>query len=905
MKLRFRVQYTTSWGQSLYVSGSSSELGNWDLNAAQPMRYLADGYWELSLLLAEKIDQISYKFFVKHEYGGGVEWEFGDNRTLSLPEVEEVVIQDGWRGVSDEENALYSSLFTDTLLQRSGKTKATKVEPSDFAHRFGVYAPRVLPTQSVAILGSDPALGGWNPSKAIPLSDAAYPLWETEISLQHPDAPLEYKFVIIDNKTKKIISWENGSNRSLAPEYSHVGSRYVSVRAEAFRHPWGQWRGTGVAIPVFSLRSQQGTGIGEFSDLKLLIDWASLTGMSMIQILPINDTVATHTWTDSYPYAAISVFALHPMYANLEQMGRLQNAEAVSWWEDQRDLLNALPEVDYEEVMKVKTHYFKMLFDQEWHRTAKSKAFKAFFKENEAWLLPYAVFSQLRDKYKTVKYAEWPEFHTYDAAAIKAYAAPDQDHHLDIAIHYFIQFHLDKQIGEVKEYAGKKRVGIKGDIPIGIYRHSVDAWMAPHLYNMNGQAGAPPDAFATAGQNWGFPTYDWNEMAKDGFAWWRMRLTQLSRYFDAFRIDHILGFFRIWQVPYDQIQGILGQFNPALPFHRDELAARGVWFDETRFARPYIREHFLAEFLGEFSEAAAREFLQERPDQPGCYDFKPEFATQRQIQDYISRQTAQWPESKPFYEGIKEGLFGLVADVIFLPYPGSEGYSPRIAMHFTKSYQELDPGTKAALDELYVDFFYHRHEQFWRDQAMVKLPAIKEATNMLVCGEDLGMVPKSVPGVMRELGILSLEIQRMPKDSAKVFDHPGDAPYLSVVSTSTHDMATIRGWWEEDHALSQQFFSQILGHHEAAPFFCEPWIAREIIIQHLYSPAMWAILPIQDLLAIDGELRRENPLDEQINVPANPQHYWRYRLHLTLEELLKAEGLNRSLSGMIAASGRN
>ena len=908
MKLRFRIQHHTAWGQSLFVCGSPEELGAWDPAGALPLQYLADGFWEANLDLPGLSGLLSYKYFVRHEFGSSVEWEFGDNRQLDLPQPTpgELVLQDLWRSANEEENALFTSLFTNTLFHR-GKPAKDKPDPKgDFLHCFRVYAPRVMPGQVVGIVGSDPALGSWKTTKVLTLSDARFPLWEETVQLQDPDAPLEYKFVLLDKKSKKITTWEAGPNRFLAPEYSHSHSRLVVATADSFRHPHGQWRGAGVAIPVFSLRSKQGTGVGEFSDLRLLIDWARETGMSMIQILPINDTVATHTWTDSYPYAAISVFALHPIYASLEGMGRLQNAEAVSWWEDKRDALNALAEIDYEEVMQVKSRYFKLLFDQDWYALSRSKAYKAFFQENESWLVPYAAFSALRDKFGTVKFTEWPACSTYDAAEIAAFADPAQPHHADVAIHYFIQFHLDKQMREVKDYAAKQGVGLKGDIPIGIYRHSVDAWVSPHLYNMNGQAGAPPDAFAVAGQNWGFPTYNWEVMAQDGFAWWKSRLVQLSRYFDAFRIDHILGFFRIWQIPYEQIHGLMGQFNPALPFHRDELAARGFWMDDDRFTKPYIRAHFLPEFFGEMTEPVVREFLNERHGQPGRYDLRPEFATQRQIVDYIARQTAQWPESRDFYEGVKEGLLALVSQVVFLPDPNrpTEAFSPRIAMHFTKSFQELDHGTQALLDRLYVEYFYHRHEQFWRDQAMVKLPAIKQATNMLVCGEDLGMVPKTVPGVMKELGILSLEIQRMPKDSSTEFFHPGSAPYLSVVSTSTHDMATIRGWWEEDPAATQRFFSQILGHHGGAPYFCEPWVAREIVVQHLYSPAMWAILPIQDLLAMDGELRRENPLDEQINVPANPTHYWRYRLHLSMEELLAAKDFNRSLSGMVAASGR-
>ncbi len=909
MRLRFRVHYHTSWGQSLYVCGSLSELGGWATDAARPMNYLADGFWELSLDLEDPSSLIDYKFYLRHDYGGGIEWEFGDNRQLSLPKSlpEELVVQDEWRSLHHPDTVLYSNLFTEVLLSRK-RSRSSKNSGSDgtFVHQFRVYAPYVLPDQSLGIIGSDPLLGAWNTSKVMSLSDNGFPLWCAEVELADPSVPVEYKFVLTNKKGKKIVAWEDGPNRYLVPEYSPAGSRHVVVTAEAFRSHSQRWRGAGVAIPVFSLRSKEGTGIGEFLDLKLLVDWASHVGMSMVQILPINDTIANHSWTDSYPYAAISVFALNPCYANLDKMGNLQNAEADAWWREKRDQLNQLPEVDLEEVMKVKSQYFKLLFDQAWGKTKKTKAYRTFFEENKYWLVHYAVFCCLRDRFGTVKYAEWPEFSHFDEEEVQAFADPQADHHDDVAIHYFIQFHLDQQMREVKAHARKKRVGLKGDIPIGIYRHSVDAWVSPHLYNMAGQAGAPPDAFAKAGQNWGFPTYDWPEMAKDGFAWWRQRLTQLSKYFDAFRIDHILGFFRIWEIPWEQVQGIMGQFNSALPFHRDELQARGFWLDDDRFVNPYIREHFLGEFFGEMTEPVKREFLQERPHEPGRFDLKPEFATQRQIDDYLLSQIAQYPESKEFYEQVKEGLFGLVAQVVFLPYPGSEGqaFSPRIAMHYTKSFQELDPGTQALLDELYVDFFYHRHEQFWRDQAMLKLPALREATNMLMCGEDLGMVPECVPGVMDELGILSLEIQRMPKVSGKLFEHPGDAPYLSVISTSTHDMPTLRGWWEEDPATTQQFFHQILGHGGEAPYFCEPWIARDIVVQHLYSPSMWTILPIQDWLAIDANLRREDPREEQINDPSDPTHYWRYRFHLTMEELLEATSFNQMISGLIVAGGR-
>ena len=187
---------------------------------------------------------------------------------------------------------------------------------------------------------------------------------------------------------------------------------------------------------------------------------------------------------------------------------------------------------------------------------------------------------------------------------------------------------------------------------------------------------------------------------------------------------------------------------------------------------------------------------------------------------------------------------------------------------------------------------------------MQKLPALLDSTGMLACGEDLGMIPATVPQVMDDLRILSLEIQRMPKSVEETFAHPSNYPYLSVCTTSTHDMNPIRAWWEEDRQVTNDFWQMILGNQGEAPCFCEPWICRQILEQHVWSPAMLTILPLQDWLSIDAQLRREDPNVERINVPANSRHYWRYRMHLTLEQLAQAEEFNKALTDMIAASGR-
>jgi 4-alpha-glucanotransferase len=208
------------------------------------------------------------------------------------------------------------------------------------------------------------------------------------------------------------------------------------------------------------------------------------------------------------------------------------------------------------------------------------------------------------------------------------------------------------------------------------------------------------------------------------------------------------------------------------------------------------------------------------------------------------------------------------------------------------------------LRELYINYFYRRQDDFWFREAMHKLPRLKAVTDMLVCGEDLGMVPHCVPDVMQQLGILSLEIQRMPKAPGREFFHPQDAPYLSVITPSTHDMSTVRGWWEENRERKQHFYNQILGQYGEAPQYCEAWVNRAIILQHLYSPAMWSIFQLQDILGMNETLRRENPHEERINNPANPKHYWQYRMHLTLEELMKQKEFSEEIREYVRNSGR-
>jgi len=901
LTIKFHIQYHTQWGQQIAIVGNQSNLGSGEPRAAFRLQYSQNGEWSGSIEVEKEIF-LEYRYVVLNELGEILDEEWGKMRTLDVAEVklDQVFIRDAWRTKGAAQNGLYNSAFTSVIFRQD------PLDPNDGDSlrskqkiQFSIRAVAIPRGLQVCILGNHPSLGNWDYSKPLLMSNQNFPRWKTEITLPMVKQ-VQYKYGLYDPVNKRVVQLESGENRSLAIPAGE-SDRFSMIVADEYMHLSNQpWKGAGVAIPVFSLRSRAGFGVGEFNDLRLLADWAEQVNMQMIQILPINDTTATYTWVDSYPYAAISVFALHPMYLHLEEVDGFSTIIDLPTYSKERDELNGKEVVDYEEVVRLKLKYAKDIFSVVKKDFLKRADLKRYLKENQHWLKSYALFCYCRDKYGTVDFTQWTDHSSYSQALLKKGTSTRAAHYEEIAFHYFLQFYLDKQLKEAAAYVRGKGVILKGDIPIGIYRNSVDAWIAPQLYNMGGQAGAPPDPFSAAGQNWGFPTYNWAEMAKDDYAWWQNRLRQLSDYFDAFRIDHILGFFRIWEIPWEQIEGTLGFFNPALPIRSEEFAQRGIDFTETRYCEPFITEDILRQVFGAKREEVKSLFLDPKTEE-GQYRFKLEFDTQRKIQEYLEQS------DNAGLVDLKKGLYTLIGNVLFFraKEQAEAAYHPRIDSPKTSSFQALPALIQQRIRDLYNDYFYHRQEDFWRTQAMTKLPAIKRATDMLICGEDLGMVPACVPGVMEELDFFSLEIQRMSKNPANEFLQTIDIPYFSVCSPSTHDMSPIRAWWEEsERAQIQRFYQQELGFQGEAPYFCEPFVAQAIFRQHLGWPSMWAVFPIQDILAVDPTIRRTNPFDERINEPSNPQHYWRYRLHLSLEELEQQKSLNRWIRDMLVKSGR-
>ena len=889
MTVSFNIEYRTSWGEEVRIAGLLPE--------SIPMHTTDGIYWTADVELEVPKEGMTINYSYQIEQNQIIirkEWDSFPRRLfLSGNSKKKYQIKDCWKNIP-EQLYYYSSAFTEALLAHPDRAE---IPP---CHRKGLvikaYAPRINKDYCLAICGNQKALGNWDPDKAIPMSDANFPEWQIELDASKLKFPLEYKFILYHKEEKKADCWENNPNRYLAdPELKTNETLVISDRYAYFDIP--VWKGAGIAIPVFSLKSENSFGVGDFGDLKRMIDWAVSTQQKVIQILPINDTTMTHAWTDSYPYNSISIYAFHPMYADIKQMGTLKDKSAAAKFNKKQKELNGLPAMDYEAVNQTKWEYFRLIFKQEGEKVLASGEFGEFFNANKEWLQPYAVFSYLRDAFQTPNFREWPRHSVYNAQDIEKMCRPESVDYPHIALYYYIQFHLHLQLVAATKYAREHGVVLKGDIPIGISRNSVEAWTEPYYFNLNGQAGAPPDDFSVNGQNWGFPTYNWDVMEKDGYRWWMKRFQKMSEYFDAYRIDHILGFFRIWEIPMHAVHGLLGQFIPSIPMSREEIESYGLPFRE-EYLIPYIHESFLGQVFGPHTDYVKQTFLLPA-ETPGVYHMKPEFTTQREVESFFAGKNDEnslW---------IRDGLYTLISDVLFVPdTKEKDKYHPRIGIQRDFIFRSLNEQEQNAFNRLYDQYYYHRHNEFWHQQAMKKLPQLTQSTRMLVCGEDLGMIPDCVSSVMNDLRILSLEIQRMPKNPMHEFGYLNEYPYRSVCTISTHDMSTLRGWWEEDYLQTQRYYNTMLGHYGTAPTVATPELCEEVVRNHLKSNSILCILSLQDWLSIDGKWRNPNVQEERINVPSNPRNYWRYRMHLTLEQLMKAEELNDKIRELIKYTGR-
>lgn len=890
MTVQFNIKYKVMFGEQI-VANIQTEEGELKL----PLETTDGERWVCDWCVESPEKSYTYYYSVERE-GRAVKTEWlmiKHQLDVNAKKAAVYTLYDHWKAMP-EDAFLYSSAFTDCINHQA--PQEMKPETGSKIVRLVVRAPQLRDGERLGVLGADKALGAWDVQKILPMTQHTYNEWVADIDATHLEGShLEFKFVAFRNAKNELL-WETSMNRTVDLPEMKAGELVSYELDQAFFALYNR-KLAGTQVPVFSLRTCKSAGIGDFGDLKTMIDFVASTGQKVLQLLPINDTTITHTWTDSYPYSCISVFAIHPQYADLHALPELKDAKARAEAEKTRAELNALDKIDYEKVNDFKINYLRQIFNQEGEKMMKTAEYKAFFQASELWLVPYAQYSYLRDKNGTADFNQWPDHQVWDEAERKVLADPKTAAYKNVAFFYFVQFVLDRQMQEAHEHAKAKGVILKGDIPIGVNRNGCDVWTEPKYFNLNGQAGAPPDDFSANGQNWGFPTYNWFEMLKDGCQWWNRRFQNMARYFDAYRIDHVLGFFRIWEIPVHSVHGLLGQFAPALAMSREEIESYGLHFQEDRFTRSFITDWVLDRVFHERAGEVKEKYLDRLDDER--YQMKPEVDTQRKVEALFADVTNE----KELW--LRDGLYALISDVLFVRDHTNPGvFHPRISAQLDFIYESLYDNDKAAFNRLYNDYFYRRNNQFWYQEAMKKLPKLVQATRMLVCAEDLGMVPDCVPWVMDELKILSLELQSMPKDPSVKFGHLSRNPYRSVCTISSHDMPTLRMWWDENIQRTQEYYNTMLYRQGPAPHPLPGWLASDIISRHLTSPSMLCILSIQDWLATDEALRLPDADAERINIPANPKHYWRYRMHLNIEDLAADKRFVQSITEMISQSGR-
>lgn len=890
MTVQFNIEYKAMFGEQIVVNIQTEE-GELKL----PLEITDGERWACDWCVESPEKSYTYYYGVERE-GRAVKTEWlmiKHQLDVNAKKAAVYTLYDHWKAMP-EDAYLYSSAFTDCINHQA--PQEMKPETGSKIVRLIVRAPQLHDGERLGVLGADKALGAWDVQKILPMTQHTYNEWVADIDAAHLEGShLEFKFVAFRNAKNELL-WETSMNRTVDLPEMKAGELVSYELDQAFFALYNR-KLAGTLVPVFSLRTRKSAGIGDFGDLKTMIDFVASTGQKVLQLLPINDTTITHTWTDSYPYSCISVFAIHPQYADLHALPELKDAKARAEAEKTRAELNALDKIDYEKVNDFKINYLRQIFNQEGEKMMKTAEYKAFFQDTKQWLVPYAQYSYLRDKNGTADFNQWPDHQVWDEAERKALTDPKTAAYKNVAFFYFVQFVLDRQMQEAHEHAKAKGVILKGDIPIGVNRNGCDVWMEPKYFNLNGQAGAPPDDFSANGQNWGFPTYNWFEMLKDGCQWWNRRFQNMARYFDAYRIDHVLGFFRIWEIPVSSVYGLLGQFAPALAMSREEIESYGLHFQEDRFIRPFITDWVLDRVFHERAGEVKEKYLDRLDDER--YQMKPEVNTQRKVEALFADAT----DEKELW--LRDGLYALISDVLFVRDHTNPGvFHPRISAQLDFIYESLYDNDKAAFNRLYNDYFYRRNNQFWYQEAMKKLPKLVQATRMLVCAEDLGMVPDCVPWVMDELKILSLELQSMPKDPSVKFGHLSRNPYRSVCTISSHDMPTLRMWWDENVQRTQEYYNTMLYRQGPAPHPLPGWLASDIISRHLTSPSMLCILSIQDWLATDEALRLPDADAERINIPANPKHYWRYRMHLNIEDLAADKRFVQNITEMISQSGR-
>jgi len=645
----------------------------------------------------------------------------------------------------------------------------------------------------------------------------------------------------------------------------------------------------GVAVPLGALRTKNGIGVGEFNDLCDFAVLCKKMKMGLIQILPVNDT-----GYESSPYASLTAFGLHPLYLRIEGLDEFANADnsVKKRIKAAREKFDKNKRFSHYEVLKEKLGICNVIYDAnkaDILKSAKNGILSAWIGKN-SWVKEYAVYRRLKHVNGEKSWKDWKEYSSVTPEDITKLWNDDalREEHI---FWVWLQQALDCQFSKAAEKIAEAGIVLEGDLPILMNEDSCDVWAHPEIFNQELSAGAPPDMYSPDGQNWGFPIYNWEAQEADNFKWWKLRLSVAEKYYSAYRIDHVLGFFRIWASSHRDHSSALGRFVPSVPVTSGDLKRLG--FDKSRVrwvSKPHIPTGEIWDALKnnwggpctntEVALEADKVFSKalERVNSEELWLFKKSIKGEKDI------------DALALHPAAGKYLMAKWKDRLFFEHDKGK-FSPVWLYKNTKAYASLSENEKRALEEL-LEKRNKKSEKIWMSLGMKLLSVLVESSGMLPCAEDLGAVPSCVPKVLSKLKILGLCVVRWfcdNKAAGEPFIPFEKYPQLSVCTLAVHDTSTVREWWEKE--ADQKKFSGFLG-VPSLPKIYNPGTAKVILSKTASARSRFRVFQIQDLLHLSNNWYSANPADERVNVPGTVSDFnWTYRLPATINEIAKDKEL--------------
>lgn len=647
---------------------------------------------------------------------------------------------------------------------------------------------------------------------------------------------------------------------------------------------------TGVVVPLGALYTKENPIIGEFADLVPFAQFCKQSGLKLIQLLPINDT-----GTQSSPYSGLSAFALHPIYIRISQVPGFDQLYAKdAKFKKQYDSFVSNHKYslryDYDNILNKKITLLQMLYEQTPTGTTGEpvEELAKWIKKN-SWIKTYAVYKNLKWKYMQASWKSWLVEDQHKTAEEIAKLWDKKAFKKEHLFYAWTQFIADQQFTQAVDAVHAEGILLKGDMPILMNEDSCDIWAFPEFFNQNLKAGSPADGENPTGQNWGFPTYNWKNLKDADYVWWKDRLKTASKYYDAYRLDHILGFFRIWAIPATDCNALNGHTEPYACFKKDNLYELGFDDDRIRWlSKPHIPTGVVEEITWNHEIAhKILEILCERIGNEELWLFKNSVKGSQQIWDTSFGELCN--QDGAFR--IKQKLVEYWSNRTLLEVAKNK-YIPLWTYGQSTSWGTLNETEKSGLLKLF-EAVNKKNEKLWKKQADEIFTAITSDIKMIPCGEDLGVGIECVPKTMAQHNILGLRVVRWcrkwEKEGQPYIPFEDYTP-LSVTTTSVHDSTTIRSWWDGEkssdisHQSSEKLSVRELIDEESDAF--TPEVAEKILAAGAKSASMWYVNPLQDYLYMNKEYWLENADDERINVPGSVNQFnWTYRIPCSVEAL--------------------